>query len=316
MLSTPPIKTDWTRAYSGYRVVGTLREQLADFQVFEVFDRVFSGYGEHLYVLVEKRGLNTKDVQSILAQHYGVSLIDVSYAGLKDKRSIAQQWFSIRLPKTTQRPIHKHFSVLEETKHDRKLRPGDHQGNRFHIRIRDVAASADLAPDALRGPLPNYFGPQRFGYQGNNLHRALDWVSRSSPRVKRGVRALYMSVLRSLIFNEVLASRVRGETWCTPLSGDVLFDQFPTGPLWGRGRLASSSKALVVEQNVQRQNDAVCAALEWVGLKQDRRALVMHASDVAIQQEDDTIELRFSLPKGSYATVALNEYFDVKEARA
>ena len=300
----------------GCRVVGTLRDQLADFQVFEVFDRVFSGHGEHLYVLVQKQDVNTKDVQRSLAHHYGVSLVDVSYAGLKDKRSIAQQWFSIRLPKTAQRPIDKHYSILEETKHDRKLRPGDHQGNRFHIRIRNVSKSVNLAPDALLGPLPNYFGPQRFGYQGNNLHRALNWVSQSSPRVKRGVRALYMSVLRSLVFNEVLASRVRGDTWRTVLNGEVLLEHLPTGPLWGRGRLSTSSEVLAVEQSVQRQNKAVCDTLEWVGLKQDRRALVMHASDVAIQQDDDAINLRFSLPKGSYATVALNEYFDVKEAQA
>lgn len=316
MLSTPPINTDWTRAYSGCRVVGTLRDQLADFQVFEVFDRVFSGHGEHLYVLVQKQDLNTKDVQSSLAHHYGVSLVDVSYAGLKDKRAIAQQWFSIRLPKTAQRPIDKNFSILEETKHDRKLRPGDHHGNRFLIRIRNVSESGNLASDALQGPLPNYFGPQRFGYQGNNLRRALDWVSRSTPRVKRGVRALYMSVLRSLIFNEVLASRIGGDTWRAALKGDVLLENFPTGPLWGRGRLSTSSEALAIEQSVQRRHKAVCDTLEWVGLKQERRALVMHASDVAIQRENDTIELQFSLPKGSYATVALNEYFDVKEARA
>ena len=316
MLSTPPISTDWARVYSGCRVVGTLRDKLADFQVFEVFDQVFSGHGEHLYILVEKQNLNTKDVQSALAHHYGVSLVDVSYAGLKDKRSIAQQWFSIRLPKTAQRPLHKQFSVLEETRHNRKLRPGDHQGNRFHIRIRNVSQSANLASNALLGPLPNYFGPQRFGYQGNNLRRALYWVSKSSPRVKRGVRALYMSVLRSFIFNEVLASRVRSDTWRTPLSGDVVLEHDPTGPLWGRGRPSTSREALAIEQRVQRKNEPVCNALEWVGLKQERRSLVMYASDVAIQQEDDTIELRFSLPKGSYATVALNEYFDVKEARA
>ncbi|MYF02187.1 MAG: tRNA pseudouridine(13) synthase TruD, partial [Gammaproteobacteria bacterium] len=151
---------------------------------------------------------------------------------------------------------------------------------------------------------------------GNNLHRALDWVSQSTPRIKRGVRALYMSVLRSLVFNEVLASRIRSDTWRTTLNGDVMLEHFPTGPLWGRGRLSTSSDALVIEKSVERQNKAVCDTLEWVGLKQERRALVMRASGVAIQQEDDAIELRFVLPKGSYATVALNEYFDVKEARA
>lgn len=296
--------------------MGTLRDQLADFQVYEVFDRVLSGHGEHLYVRVEKRGLNTRDVQAVLAQHYGVSLVDVSYAGLKDKRAIAQQWFSIRLPKTAQQPKHKHISILEETAHHRKLRPGEHQGNRFRIRIRDVSKNSHLSSHAFRQPLPNYFGPQRFGYQQNNLRRAMEWVAQSRPRVKRGVRSLHMSVLRSFLFNEVLASRVRSGSWNTQLSGDVLSNSLPTGPLWGRGRLPTSEKALAIERTVYQRNDKVCDALEWVGLKQDRRDLVMHASDVAIQREDDTIEVRFSLPKGSYATVALNEYFDFKEARS
>lgn len=295
--------------------MGTLRDQLADFQVYEVFDRVLSGHGEHLYVLVEKRGLNTKDVQSVLAQHYGVPLVDVSYAGLKDKRAIAQQWFSIRLPKTAQRLKHKHVSILEETKHNRKLRRGEHQGNRFHIRIRNVSKTSQLPSHTLRQPIPNYFGPQRFGYQQNNLYRALDWVKQSQPRVKRGVRALHLSVLRSFLFNEVLARRVRSGNWNSLLSGDVLSDNLPTGPLWGRGRLPTSGKALAIERTVRQRHDTVCQALEWVGLKQERRSLVMRASDVAIQREDDTIEVRFALPRGSYATVALNEYFDVKEAR-
>lgn len=297
-------------------MVGTLREQLADFTVDEVLDRVFSGHGEHLYLLVEKRGLNTKDVQRVLAQHYGVQLVDVSYAGLKDKRAITRQWFSIRLPKTAQQPKHEQFSILEETKHDRKLRRGDHLGNRFQIRIRAVSKSNQLSANTLLQPLPNYFGPQRFGYQQNNLNQALDWVAQSQPRIKRGVRALNLSVLRSFVFNEVLSSRVRSGTWSTPVNGDVLSDNYPTGPLWGRGRLSTSKKALTVEQTVRRRHNAVCDALEWVGLKQERRALVMHASGVEIQREDDMIELRFSLPKGSYATVALHEYFDVKEARA
>ena len=296
--------------------MGTLRDQLADFKVYEVLNRVLSGHGEHLYVLVEKRGLNTKDVQRLLARHYGVLLVDVSYAGLKDKRAIAQQWFSIRLPKTSERPKHEQFSILKETKHSRKLRPGDHEGNRFHIRIRDVPKGTIAASDALTQPLPNYFGPQRFGYQRNNLHRALDWAAQSRPRIKRAVRALHLSVLRSFIFNEVLASRVRNGTWSTPLSGDILSNESPTGPLWGRGRLPTSAKALTIEQTIRRQNETVCDTLEWVGLEQARRALVMHASDVAIEPEEDTIELRFALPKGSYATVALNEYFDVKEPRA
>ena len=296
---------------------GTLRDQLADFQVYEVFDWTFAGYGEHLYVHVEKRDLNTKDVQKLLARHYRVALVDVSYAGLKDKRAITQQWFSIRRPNTAHRPQHEQFTILEETKHNRKLRPGDHQGNRFQIKIRGVPAHVELPTDTLRKPLPNYFGPQRFGYQNNNLRRAFKWAEQSRPRVTRGARSLHLSVLRSYVFNEVLATRVRAGTWSTPLSGDVLCNEdHPTGPLWGRGRLPTSKIALAVERTVQQQQDSTCQALEWVGLKQDRRSLVMQATDVAVEHEDETIELRFALPKGSYATVALNEYFDLEGPRA
>ena len=296
--------------------MGTVRNQLADFQVVEIFDRNFSGTGEHLYLLVEKRGLNTQDVQKLLAKHYDVALLDVSYAGLKDKRAVTQQWFSIRLPKTAKRPKHNNFTILDEAQHDRKLRRGDHQGNSFRIKVRGVSKSVELSPDALQHPLPNYFGPQRFGNQHSNIHRSLDWIARSQPRVPRAVRSLHLSVLRSYIFNEVLANRVRKETWNTEISGDVLVDDVPTGPLWGRGRLPTSRKALSVERTVQRKHDATCQALEWVGLKQERRALVMHPTEVAIQRDDATIELRFALPKGSYATVALNEYFDVEGPRA
>lgn len=313
LLSTPTIKTDWVRANSGFRVAGTLREKLTDFRVYEVFDGTFSGNGEHHCVHVEKRGMNTKDVQSFLAKHYEVSLLDVGYSGLKDKRAVAQQWFSIRLPKTAQRPKHDNFTVLKETRHNRKLRPGDHKENRFHIIVRGVSKNTKLASNTLQQPIPNYFGPQRFGYQFNNLQRAVKWADQSRPRVRNAVRAFHMSVLRSYVFNEVLATRVRDGTWCVPLSGDVLKDNFPTGPLWGRGQLPTSEQVLALEHGLREHHDAVCNALEWVGLKQERRSLAMQPTDVEIQQEEDTIELRFALPKGSYATVALNEYLDVKE---
>lgn len=294
-------------------MAGTLREQLSDFRVYEVFDRTFSGDGEHLYLHVEKRGMNTRDVQSILARHYGVSRLDVGYSGLKDKRAVAHQWFSIRHPKTAQRPKHENFSILDETKHNRKLRPGHHKENRFHIIVRGVPKSVRIANNALQQPIPNYFGPQRFGYQNNNLHRAINWVNQSRPRIKIADRSRHLSVLRSFVFNEALATRVRGGTWCSSINGDVLHGDFPTGPLWGRGQLPTSGQALAIERKLCEQHSEVCDALEWVGLRQERRALAVQPTGVELEQEENTIELRFALPKGSYATVALNEYFDVKE---
>ena len=115
------------------------------------------------------------------------------------------------------------------------------------------------------------------------------------------------------MFNEVLATRVRDGTWCKSIKGDVIRDDFPTGPLWGRGQLPTCGRVLTLEQNLRERHEKICDALEWVGLKQERRALAVQPTDVELVQQENTIELRFALPKGSYATVALNEYFDVKE---
>jgi len=62
---------------------------------------------------------------------------------------------------------------------------------------------------------PNYFGPQRFGFDGKNFTAAVQWLTanegiKSLPRTQR---SLYLSAVRSAAFNHVLAQRVRNGTW-------------------------------------------------------------------------------------------------------
>ena len=63
----------------------TLKATPEDFRVTEVLDIALSGSGEHLWLLLEKRGLNTEEVARQLARAAGISLRNVSYAGLKDR---------------------------------------------------------------------------------------------------------------------------------------------------------------------------------------------------------------------------------------
>ena len=62
----------------------TLKATPDDFRVTEVLDIALSGSGEHLWLLLEKRGLNTEEVARQLARAAGISLRNVSYAGLKE----------------------------------------------------------------------------------------------------------------------------------------------------------------------------------------------------------------------------------------
>ena len=74
-----------------------LRAGAANFSVDELPAHEPSGSGEHLYVHVEKRELNTDDVVDALARATGRSQREVGYAGRKDRIAIARQWFSVQL---------------------------------------------------------------------------------------------------------------------------------------------------------------------------------------------------------------------------
>ena len=74
------------------------------------------------------------------------------------------------------------FKVLEAHANLRKLKRGALSGNRFRIRLRNVAwprEQLEAKLEALRAHgAPNYFGPQRFGRDGRNLDRVADWLER------------------------------------------------------------------------------------------------------------------------------------------
>src|SRR5258706_13704430 len=69
----------------------------AHFQVTELAAYEPDGAGEHLYVFVEKEGVNSDDVADALLRATGRARGDVGYAGRKDRIAIARQWISVRL---------------------------------------------------------------------------------------------------------------------------------------------------------------------------------------------------------------------------
>jgi tRNA pseudouridine13 synthase len=112
-----------------------LRAGAANFSVDELPAYEPSGSGEHLYVRVEKRELNTDDVADALARATGRSQREIGYAGRKDRIAIARQWFSVQLG--DEAALAKldvpGLEVLEVSRHRNKLRLGHLRGNRFRL---------------------------------------------------------------------------------------------------------------------------------------------------------------------------------------
>ncbi|SHO19404.1 tRNA pseudouridine synthase D-tRNA pseudouridylate synthase D-tRNA-uridine isomerase D, partial [Moritella viscosa] len=78
-------------------VTGFIKQEAADFVVIEDLGFELTGEGEHIFISIRKIGENTQYVARALAKAAGVSGKDVSYAGLKDRHAITEQWFGIHM---------------------------------------------------------------------------------------------------------------------------------------------------------------------------------------------------------------------------
>ncbi len=310
---------DWP-ATGGPRIPVILKAAPEDFRVEEVLAFEPDGDGEHLMVQVEKRLMGTPELAGVLARLHGLPRVDVGYAGMKDRRAVARQWFSLRGVADLHPGVHAvpGVRVLATTRHSRKLRKGELSGNRFAIVLRRPGpGDVEAALRALaEGGAPNYFGAQRFG--GDNLEQAARWLrQRRGSRLPAFRRGLYLSTLRSFLFNEVLAARVRSGTWRVSLSGDVPDPQgHPTGPLWGRGRSEARDAAARVEEEALAPHGSLLEGLEHAGLRQERRTLVLSAADLAWTREAAGLRVSFRLGPGQYATSFLGDRFRLQEDAA
>lgn len=329
----------WPRAWGEPTLSGRIRERHEDFQVREVLGFEPDGSGEHLWLEVEKVGLTTHAAQQQLARAFRVPLREVHYAGLKDRRALTTQWFSLRVgvkyPRDDLPELPEGLRVLRAVKNSRKLRRGSHRGNRFTLTIRGLSGATDALAARLetiaREGVPNYFGEQRFGHDGGNLRALQEWFEggREPPR---HIRSLLLSAGRAFLFNAVLAERIRRGDWNRLLEGDRLnldgtsrlvpaaanleaetlqrlscLDLHPTGPLWGSGEPEVSSAALILERSVLEPHESLCQGLARAGLEHARRPLRVAVRNLQYELQDERLMLEFELTSGAYATAVLRE---------
>lgn len=328
-------------AYAPLNLTGNLRQTPADFQVTEVLGFNLSGEGEHHLVNIEKTGQNTQWVAGQLAKFAGIKSHAVGFCGRKDRHAVTTQWFSLHMP-GQQAPDWAALdipgcNIKEIAVHNKKLRPGMHKANIFKIRLTGLKSSPSSTNDAptvavaskteedlierletiASAGVPNYFGYQRFGRNGQNLLQARKWlVENKAPR--RDQRSIILSSARAFIFNQVLAARVTQKTWQTIIAGDVILADQPTGPLWGRGRSNTQEDALDIEQTALSPYADWLESLEHKGLSQERRSLVLKPAhfEFAIEHlctPNASLTLSFELGTGAFATTVLTEILDAKD---
>jgi tRNA pseudouridine13 synthase len=231
------------------------------------------------------------------------------------------------------------LKILDSKRHKRKLQRGAHAANGFTLRLTGLQAdkaALDARLEAIKlGGIPNYFGAQRFGYEGGNVGEARHYAERQALPEQRNVRSRLLSTARSYLFNQVLAARVANGTWDKAQVGDLLaftdsrsffpageaecsdprlaiLDLHPTGPQWGEGPSPATGVTGEVENSVALRESSLCNWLIKAGMEQERRILRLPIGRLTWHYpEPDILQLEFVLPAGCFATALVRELVDL-----
>ena len=327
-------------AHGGPAGSAQLRVAPEDFVVREWLGFDADGDGDHLLLKVRKRGANTMWVAKQLARIGKIHPRDVGFAGLKDRDAVAEQAFTV--PGRSAVPnwlgvTGDGFEVIGAERTRRKLKRGALKGNDFQLVLRnfvgDVAVLEQRLQTLASAGAPNYFGPQRFGHNGNNVASAVAWFEggRAPERMERGFA---LSAARSVIFNAVLAERIGAGTWNRLVDGDVVnlngsgsffsaetiddtlrercerLDVHPTGPMWHGDSLLSKGAVAEMETRVAQHHAVLAAGLSKANLEPERRPLRVPVRELTWRIEGTDVHLQFRLQRGSFATAVLHELID------
>jgi len=165
-------------------VGGVLRERVEDFIVVELAlgrvpctpgcSKELGGSGDYLWLLLEKRGVDTVTALRALARALGVDRRKLSVAGLKDARAAAFQLVCVGgvEPERVPRQVGDKLRVHDVFRMPFKLTTGMLYGNFFSVNVRRLEVPLEEAAKRVgeiagelwdAGGAPNYYGYQRFG---------------------------------------------------------------------------------------------------------------------------------------------------------
>ena len=322
---------------------GRLKAEFADFIVREELGYPLAGEGEFVAVKVRKTNANTLFVGEQLAKFVGISAKNMSYAGLKDRHAVTEQWFCLHLA-GKETPDFSTFEcegieILEVTRHNRKIRTRALEGNYFELLLRDVVETDELKQrlnQLQEIGFPNYFTEQRFGRDGHNLTQAQRWASGEISVKDRKKRSFYLSAARSEVFNLVVSQRIADQQMQTVLLGDYLQlagsnsffevkaedlmqsqqrldenDVLLTAPLIGENSLEQNGNEC--EKAIVAQHENLINLMKKERMNAARRAILCKPQDLRWQFEPEGLRLTFFLNSGSYATGLVRELITLNE---
>ncbi|MBS7626767.1 tRNA pseudouridine(13) synthase TruD [Candidatus Bathyarchaeota archaeon] len=222
--------------------------------------------------------------------------------------------------------------------HRNKLRPGHLLGNRFRVIITDLKVTAGeaecrakaIAEKLMMYGVPNFFGPQRFGFQGDNIIKGMNIV-KGRLRVKdKWLRRFLISSYQSYLCNLYLTRRLESGLFYKVLTGDIA-KKYSTGgmfivedaereqlrydrqeisftaPIYGSKMWMARGPAGEFESEILGEAGVTLDMFDQVKVEGTRRLGRLSLPDLQVNIEGSNLVVSFTLPKGAFATSVLRE---------
>ncbi len=201
-----------------------LKQIPEDFIVKEKLRLKMKG-GPYSYFRLKKAKWNTIDAINELVKRLGIKRKAISFAGIKDRQAVTEQYISIFNGQESFNSIDIKDIKLEYLgKGKEKVHTGLLKGNEFIITVRGL----DKECKTMLTSIPNYFDEQRFGRGDNkgvgkaivqgDFNKACEILGLNVDKndylgvlkkEKKDLLALYVNSYQSWLFNEVLTELIR-----------------------------------------------------------------------------------------------------------
>ncbi|MBR9676282.1 tRNA pseudouridine(13) synthase TruD [Candidatus Woesearchaeota archaeon] len=282
-----------------------------DFKVEEVNNNLkLIGKGSFSLYKLTKKDVDTFKAIRIIAEKLRINQKYVNYAGTKDKKAVTTQYVTISKgpPKNFDfNNIRLEFLGSREE----RLSLGELSGNNFEITIRNI----ERKPKEIKG-FPNFFDSQRFGIKENNhiigkclvlgdFKKAAEIITEENvanpieyfQKMPKRQARLYVHAYQSYLFNKLLERNPKEKV--IPLIG------FGTEP-------DEETQKLLDEEEITTR-DFIIRKIPYLSSEGENRDAYIEIKDLFIGGLEDDDEnlgkkkcvVKFYLPKGSYATMAI-----------
>lgn len=333
---------------------GVIKNKPEHFIVEEIPLYLPSGTGTHLFLNITKKSLASTDLQKKIAALFRIKTLDIGMAGLKDKDSVSTQMISVPIGNTDAESINSAIEKIRLSLpiqvnwarlHANKLKPGHLLGNKFTIIISDIgidtktalSRAENIISEIKREGIPNYYGSQRFGIEEKNIEKGHNLIKGKIQVNDRWLRKFLISSYQSYLCNLYLAERLNSGLFSKIIRGDIakkystggLFEVKDTetdqkryiskeisftAPMYGIKMWDASHESKELEDRVLKSTDITLNDFRIMKITGTRRLGRLLVDDIEAKKCQEGILLKFSLPKGAFATNVLREIMKVEPA--